>query len=225
MDKSAFFITGTDTGVGKTWASISLLQHLNEQGHSTLGLKPVAAGCKKVGSHWENEDAQLLQAYSSINKNYRQINPYAFEIATSPHIACDGVEIDVESFKKQLHDFRRHIDYVLVEGAGGWLSPLDNKLTNKTFAEQLGLPVILVVGLRLGCINQALLSVLAIQQSKLNLCGWVAMQIDEKMLYIEENIAYLQTHISPPLLTVIPFNQPLNVASLSKHWINVMDKI
>ncbi len=223
MNKEGFFITGTDTGVGKTWVTASLLYHLRQTGLDVAGLKPVAAGCKWLDGQWKNEDALLLQQNSSSVMPYGVINPYAFRDPASPHVACSGQNVDLQVIQKSVDKVSSSTDIVLVEGAGGWFSPLDENIKNQELAEFLSLPVVLVVGLRLGCINQALLTVAALKQSSCRCLGWVAVTIDDEMVFKKENVSYLQHAIPFPLLAEIPYLPNINVEAVSKYSCHIVD--
>lgn len=210
---TAFFITGTDTGVGKTRVSCALLHALRRAGHArVVGMKPVAAGCDWVAAHdgqpghWLNEDVAALRAASSLKVPPSFDNPYALPDACSPHIAArnEGVQIDLGHLEASFHALRQHADAVVVEGAGGFIVPLHEGsggfATSADLAARLGLPVILVVGLRLGCLNHALLTQEAIVRRGLTLAGWVANGIDPHMTEQAANLATLRDHLQAPLL-------------------------
>lgn len=205
--RKKFFITGTDTEVGKTFISCALLHKAAQQGLTTGALKPLAAGCEEINGQWCNEDALALQRAQTLQLPYATINPVALKEPMAPHIAAarEGKSLQVG----RLEGFARgamatSADLWLVEGAGGWLVPLNPRETLADFARSLQLPVILVVGIRLGCINHALLTQLAVRQSGLPLAGWVANCIDPKASVIDDNIATLKTLIGAPLLGVVP---------------------
>ena len=200
-----FFITGTDTDVGKTWVSVALLRHFRRQGYRVAGMKPVAAGCEWLDGRLVNQDALMLQANAFPEPGYDQVNPYAFEAAVSPHLAAAGVEVRLETILTGYRLLSVKADMVLVEGAGGWLSPLSFGLDNAGLAEALQLPVILVVGLRLGCINQARLSFRAIQQSSLRCAGWIAVTLDPQMQQVQANVDFIKNSLDAPLLAVLPY--------------------
>ncbi|QPK65336.1 dethiobiotin synthase [Methylomonas sp. LL1] len=200
-----FFITGTDTDVGKTWASLALMRALQKQGRTVTGMKPVAAGCEWQQDGWKNQDALLLQRHASLAMDYRTVNPYAFELPVSPHIACGDVEVEIEVILQAYRSLHAVSDSVLVEGAGGWLSPLSRQLDNAGLAMALRLPVVLVVGMRLGCINHARLTYQAIVASGLVCAGWVAVGIDRYLLELQANVVFLQGHIRAPLLGILPY--------------------
>ncbi|MBS3963361.1 MAG: dethiobiotin synthase [Methylomonas sp.] len=203
--KPAFFITGTDTEIGKTWSTAALLRAFQQQGKSALAMKPVSAGCQWLDGRWQNDDALLLQRHSSLQLPYDWVNPYAFERAISPHLAANGVDIDLSVIRAAFASLEQQADVVLVEGAGGWLSPLSDHLNNQGLATALDLPVILVVGMRLGCLNHACLSYQAIRASGRVCAGWIANSIDPAMQALEGNLDYLQNRIDAPFLGLLPF--------------------
>lgn len=200
----SYFITGTDTNVGKTLISCALLRGYAERGKRVAGYKPVAAGCDDLG---QNDDGRELRAASSMPLAYGQVNPYCFFPAVAPHLAAEfaGVCINLERIVVSYRELAAQADCVIVEGAGGFLLPLNESEDGADLAVKLNLPVILVVGLRLGCLNHALLTVRAIAASGLKLAGWVANTVDGEMQMIEENIAALTLRIKAPLLGVIPY--------------------
>lgn len=214
MTSRGVFITGTDTNVGKTWSSIALMHGLQRLGVTVLGMKPVAAGCDWLDGSWKNADALLLQQHASRQVDYALINPYAFEPALSPHIACDGRVVDLQGIVKIYRQLAGQTDLVVVEGAGGWYSPLDRRIANVDLALALRLPVLLVVGMRLGCINQALLSWRALQLSGLPGAGWLAVELEPAMAGLAANLSYLQAAIDAPLLGVLPYQSSPDFARL-----------
>jgi dethiobiotin synthetase len=199
----AWFVTGTDTEVGKTFACCALLHLLKSQGYQALGMKPVAAGTEADGT---NEDVEALIAASSRNAPRELINPYLFAPAIAPHIAAEeeGRSIEIPLIVDAFVRLRSQADALLVEGAGGFCVPLGTDSDMADLAQALALPVILVVGMRLGCINHALLSQQAIHARGLNLAGWIANRIDPGMARFEANLSALETRIDAPLLGVIP---------------------
>lgn len=209
-----FFITATDTDAGKTFVTAGLLQVLSRLGCKTLGFKPVASGCVLTQQGLRNEDAVKLINAANTALDYQLINPYAFEPAIAPHIAAQqsGVTIDLESIAAAVHQCPEDVDYVFIEGVGGWLVPLNTQQSVADLAELLAFPVILVVNMRLGCINQALLTAQAIEQKGLTITGWIANQAPQNNDYYEpmdclqENIQSLQARLSAPLLGIIPNN-------------------
>lgn len=205
-----FFIAGTDTGTGKTWVSVALLRQLSRAGYKVAGMKPVASGCEMTVDGLRNDDAIQLVSQSSVKLDYNTVNPYAFQPPVAPHLAARqlGVNIDKQVIHTACQILSQQVDMVIVEGVGGWLVPINATETMADVAHCLSLPVILVVGIRLGCLNHALLTVAAIKQSGLPLAGWVANRIDEQCLLIEENIACLQQSIQAPMLADIPWMVP-----------------
>jgi dethiobiotin synthetase len=215
---AGFFVTGTDTDVGKTWATIALMRGLQGQGLQVVGMKPVAAGCVWQDGQLKNADALLMQANASIDLDYAMINPYAFEPAVSPHLACGEVVVELPVLIDRFKQLQQWADLVVVEGAGGWYSPLSAEFDNADLAQALALPVILVVGVRLGCINHARLTLNAIQQANLSCVGWVAVQIDPLMQGFEANLVYLQQQLDVPLLAILPHIQTPDFEYLSQQF-------
>lgn len=212
-----YFVTGTDTNVGKTWSTLALMGCLQQQGLTVVGMKPVAAGCEWRDGGWKNTDAVLLQQQGSLVVDYSQINPYAFEQAVSPHVACAGQAVDLGLIRQICTRLQSNADQVVVEGAGGWFSPLDEGLTNADLVAELGLPIILVVGVRLGCINHAMLTWRAIQQSGLPCAGWLAVTLERQMPAFQDNLVYLQQAIDAPMLGVLPHLDTLDVPVLASR--------
>lgn len=205
---SGIFVTGTDTGVGKSLVSAALLHLYAEQGLRVVGMKPVAAGCKPGEL---NEDVGLLRAASSVDAPLELTNPYSFQPAIAPHIAAQqsGARIDISHIVDSYAQLAGMADMVVVEGAGGFLVPLNERQTMADLASALRLPVVLVVGVRLGCLSHALLSAEAIRARGLKLAGWVANRIDPEMDSPEQNIDALVVRLGAPLLGQIPFLMPL----------------
>jgi dethiobiotin synthetase len=201
------FITGTDTGVGKTAIAAGLLAGLGACGLRTAAMKPVASGCRRTAAGLRNDDAELLQRTASIAADYAAVNPFAFEPAIAPHIAAAsaGIEIDLQTIVDGFERLAAGAGAVVVEGAGGWLVPLGRDRTLADLAAALGLPVVLVVGVRLGCLNHALLSAESISRHGLPLAGWVANCLDPEAKSVEENIADLAGRLQAPLLGKLPF--------------------
>ncbi len=207
----AYFLTGTDTGVGKTLIAAALLRAAAGRGLSTLGMKPVAAG----GA----EDVEALIAASTVAAPRELVNPYALAEPLSPHLAArrEGVSIDLERIARSCESLRQRADFLIVEGAGGLRVPLTDRLDGGDLAARLGLPLILVVGLRLGCLSHALLTAEAIGARGLALAGWVASQVDARMACVEENVATLRARLAAPLLGFVPHQahpDPARVAAL-----------
>lgn len=203
-----YIITATDTHAGKTIVTAGLLKSLTQQGYRTLGFKPVASGCQITEQGLRNEDALALMQASSIKLDYTEVNPYAFEAAIAPHIAAAlaGIEINPEWIVASIRDQQGKADYVLVEGVGGWLVPLNPEQTLADLARLLDYKIILVVAMRLGCINHALLTAQAIEQSGLVLAGWIANagRQSEEMLHLKENITSLKKRLTAPFLGCLP---------------------
>ncbi len=203
----AFFITGTDTDAGKTSVAAGLLCAAKQQGCSTLAMKPVASGCDMSAEGLRNSDALALIAQSTVPLPYTQINPYAFAPAIAPHIAAQeaGVELSVaDLYRTAQVILQQQADFTLIEGAGGWRVPISATEFLSDFAIALQLPVILVVGVKLGCINHALLTAQAIINDGLELAGWVANVVDPSCARLAENLATLQQLMPAPCLAEVP---------------------
>lgn len=200
-----FFVTGTDTGVGKTLVSLGLMQALQAQGFGVVGMKPVASGCPPTADGLRNADAQALRAQSSVTPPYELVNPCAFEAAVAPHIAAarEGRNIELNVIMDAFGRLAALAERVVVEGVGGWRVPLNASHCVSDLALALGLPVLLVVGLRLGCLNHAILSWESMRASGVRCAGWVASQIDADMAYVEENVACLTAFFGVPPVGVI----------------------
>lgn len=211
-----FFVTGTDTEVGKTFVSRAMLTQLKNRRLKTAAYKPVASGCELTEQGLCNEDALTLQAASTFNIEYALVNPYAFAQPIAPHLAAaqTGVNIELSTLadtQQQLQALQP--DVLLVEGAGGWRLPLGQGQFMSDYVKQQKMPVILVVGMRLGCLNHALLTAEAIRRDGLELAGWVANQVETNMPLLEENQAFLQAHLDAPLLGCIPRLSDTEMAS------------
>jgi len=204
--KRGYFITGTDTGVGKTLIAAALIHGFASAGRRVVGMKPVAAGAEFTDGQWLNEDVLQLRAAANVDAPLASVNPYVFASPIAPHIAASqaGITISLDKIKAAFADLAELADVVVVEGAGGFLVPLNDRQDMGDLAAELGLPVILVVGMRLGCINHALLTVAAIEARGLPLAGWVANVVDAEMLYLEENLTALQQRIAAPHLGTVP---------------------
>ncbi len=202
-----FFITGTDTEVGKTVASCALLQAAARQGLKTAGYKPVASGSEMTADGLRNSDALALQRYSTLALRYPQVNPFTFAEPTSPHIvsADEGRPITAGALSAGLRALEAQAEWLLVEGAGGWFTPLSPTLTFADWVTAEQLPVILVVGVKLGCINHAMLTALAVQQAGLTLAGWIANDVTPPGKRHQEYLATLQRVLPAPLLGEIPW--------------------
>lgn len=202
-----WFITGTDTGVGKTQVTIALMRYLQQQGWCVVGMKPIATGCKQTREGLRNSDAQKLLHHSSLTLPYSHINPYAFKPPTSPHLAAQHANqpIEMEKIMRTYHQLARQVDIILVEGIGGWRVPINAHHTLKELVLSLNLPVILVVGLRLGCINHALLTAETIIRDGCQLYGWIANHLSAEIS--SEVVESLQNLLPAPLLGTVPFQQ------------------
>lgn len=211
----SYFVTGTDTGVGKTWVTLAVMQYFKRKGETVIGMKPIAAGCIDYDGQLKNDDALLIQQQGSFLLDYRAINPYAYALAVSPHIAGIDNPVDLQVVKAEFNSLQRLADRVIVEGAGGWFSPLGRDVDNADLAKVLGLPVILVVAIRLGCINHARLTLQAIQQSGVVCAGWIAVCSDRNIQARQENIGFLTEILSVPLLGVLPYIEELDVDLLA----------
>lgn len=207
MTKS-IFIAGTDTDVGKTFISKAILQRAAKLGLSTAAYKPVSAGCDVTVEGLRNKDALTLQRYSTVNLVYEDVNPIAYADPVAPHLAAQHLDevIDFDTVTKGYEKLQiTQADLILVEGAGGWRLPLGQGRFLSDVVKQQKIPVVLVVGMKLGCLNHALLTVEAIERDGVELIGWIANQIDPKMAYYEQNIGALTELISAPNLGVVPF--------------------
>ena len=198
-----WFVTGTDTGVGKTLVAEVLLHALRARGLPAIGMKPVASGCRRSGPGLRSDDAESLIAASGVVAPYDDVNPYAFEPAIAPHLAALQ-PLSIERIRGHFDRLRARAPYIVVEGVGGWAVPIGPKETMADVAAALALPVVLVVGLRLGCLNHALLTAQAIRGRGLTLAGWVANPVDPDMSHAEENIAALAERMSAPLVARLP---------------------
>jgi len=208
----SWFVTGTDTGVGKTLVSAALLTGLARTGRRVVGMKPVASGCDATPQGLRSADAELLRAAGNVAADYEDINPYALAAPTAPHLAAkeSGVQIDLSSIRAHYARLLAHADDVVVEGIGGWLVPINRTQTMADVVRALELPVILVVGMRLGCLNHALLTQHAIASSGCRLVAWVANRMDDGELkgYVDA----LNDNLGAPCLGVIP---PVSAAQVA----------
>jgi dethiobiotin synthetase len=218
------FVAGTDTGVGKTLAATALLHALRRRHARVVGMKPVAAGAIRVENEWASEDALALRGASSIRVSAALDNPVLLPEPISPHLAAERAKlpISIPHIVRCYKQLQAQADFVVVEGAGGFLVPLGKAETGADLAKALKLPVLLVVGLRLGCLNHALLTAEAIRARGLILAGWICNRMDPSMLQAERNIAYLWERLSAPLVADIAYSpapDPENVSvHLPPHW-------
>lgn len=204
-----FFVTGTDTDVGKTFVGSLLLTGFKQLGLKALGVKPIAAGAQtgRAGT-LENSDALRLREHSSIALPYAEHNPICLAAPAAPHLAAAALSQQLDEqvlTRQQTQLLQSGADIVLTEGAGGWLLPLNSYRYLADWVAEQQLPVVLVVGVKLGCLNHAILTVREIQRNQCKLVGWVANILQPDMLFLQENIADLQQRISAPLLGIVPF--------------------
>lgn len=224
--KQMYFVAGTDTGVGKTFASCVMLKAAQQKSFRTLALKPVSAGCDLVElpngkTQWQNEDALALMASMSVKLPYAQVNPVALEVPASPHIsaALESKQVRADRIVGYCRGaMMTPADFVLIEGAGGWRVPISQTETMADIAKQLELKVILVVALRLGCLNHALLTAEAIRKDGLEIAGWIGNQVEaQKMDYEEQNIATLKAALGAPCIGVLPYSEKQTPNALIKN--------
>jgi dethiobiotin synthetase len=203
---SGFFITGTDTGVGKTLISVALTRALVAQGRRVAVMKPVAAGTVKTPAGEFNDDALELLAASNVKAPYEDVNPWLLRTPASPHLAAraEGVNIRLPRIAEAFARLRTASDLVLVEGAGGWLAPISGTETMADIAQHLELPVIMVVGLRLGCLNHALLTRDALRACGMRFAGWIANKLATEMPLASANIETLSSRFGVSPLAVVP---------------------
>ena len=203
--KQAFFITGTDTGVGKTYITCKLIQQYIALGYKVIGMKPVAAGCDWVDGGWVNDDVLKLEAASNVKAPRTLTNSYSFKEAIAPHIAADiaGVEMKLDVLINAFNELSKLVDIVIVEGAGGFLVPINHQETLADFVNAINIPVVLVVGVKLGCINHTLLTIDAIKARNCQLHGWIANPIDTEMQHYNENVLAIvnKLHLSNIILS------------------------
>lgn len=216
MTSTGWFVTGTDTGIGKTRVAAGLLTALRQRGMTTGAMKPVASGCTAGPDGLRNDDALLLMAHATVSLAYDEVNPYALAEPIAPHLAAGdaGTEIDIPRLRVAYRRLAARTDCVVVEGVGGWRVPLGATTEVADLACALELPVILVVGIRLGCLNHALLSAAAIGT---RLGGWVANRVDPECARAEDNIESLRARINAPLIGAVPFSNTLDAAEVAAH--------
>lgn len=211
------FITGTDTDCGKTWVSAELLRAAASAGINALGMKPIASGAERLNDQWRNDDVEALRAASNVTIEREVCNPYIFEMPASPHIAArpSATEIDLALIAQAYQRCAAAADFVVVEGVGGWMVPLNQSDTVADLARVLGLPIVLVIGIKLGCINHGLLTAAAIDRAGLELHGWIANQREADLVESEAVIDSLAERISAPLLARTEINQARALAPLA----------
>lgn len=215
-----FFVTGTDTGVGKTLTACALLHAFSARGLRTAGMKPVAAGAQHSNGEWRNEDIERLAAASSITAPRGLISPYCFEPPIAPHIAAQaaGVAIALHAIVAAYRELAACADIVVVEGVGGFCVPLNAQEDAADLAQRLGLPVLLVVGMRLGCLNHALLTAQAIRARGLTLAGWVANHIDPEMTHADDNVAALEHRLAAPRIARVAFSRRPDARHIARSF-------
>lgn len=203
------FVAGTDTGVGKTRVTLGLIRALRQEGVRANGMKPIASGMIEKNGAFINEDAHAIAELSLGIADRSDINPYCFDWAVSPHIAAEraGIVVDLAHIVSAYARLARTCDAVVVEGTGGWLTPIGQDATMADVVGALQLPVVLVVGLRLGCLNHALLSAQAIGNAGASLLGWIGSVIDPAMPALAENLDTLQRRLPAPQLALLPYAQ------------------
>jgi dethiobiotin synthetase len=224
MHRSGLFITGTDTGVGKTRIAASLCRAFAAAGYRVAAMKPVASGCDLTPAGLRNADALALMGAMTVRAEYAEVNPYAFEPAIAPHIAAREANrlVDLAVLDRSYERLRLQSDIIVVEGAGGWLAPIDDTHTFADLAVRWNLRVVLVVGLRLGCLNHALLTVEAVERRGLELCGWIGNSVDAVFERRAQNVATLRERIAAPCLADIPHSPDIDANALSTEWLNVV---
>jgi dethiobiotin synthetase len=218
MGYRSIYVTGTVTGIGKTVASCALLHALRLRGLRAVGMKPLASGCEHTPAGWRNEDALALQAASDPRPEYADLNPYALPLPLAPELAAReaGVAIELATIRAAYARLHAQADAVVVEGVGGWAAPLSASLDQADLVHALDLPVVLVVGLRLGCLNHAYLTARAIAADGCRLAGWIGNGIDPDMARRDDNLALLAARIAAPCWGVLPHADPADPASLAR---------
>ncbi len=203
------FVTGTDTEVGKTYVTVKLMQAMVTQGLKVVGMKPVASGCATIDGIWQNEDVAKLIAASNVEAPREWVNPYCFDAPIAPHIAAQkqGMTIDVNVIVSAYNKLKNMADVVIVEGAGGLLVPLNSTHSMADLIDKLNLPTVLVVGMKLGCINHAMLTHVALKQRGLAMKHWVANHIDPNMAEQEENLSSLIHGLGQVPLLRLPYSK------------------
>jgi dethiobiotin synthetase len=216
---SGLFVTGTDTGCGKTEITLGIMHKLQQQGASVLGMKPIASGALRTNEGLRNEDALRIQAQCSQTIPYSSVNPLVYEPPISPHLAAEaeGRPISLDEILRGYRDLREQADRVIVEGVGGWHVPLGDSITLADLARTLDLPMIMVVGMRLGCLNHALMTAECMLNSGVQLKGWVANLVDPEMQAIEDNINTLRSWLPAPCLGEVPYLESLSPDQVASY--------
>lgn len=217
MNARGVYITGTDTGIGKSIVSAALLHLLRGRGERAVGMKPVASGCERTPEGWRNEDALLLQAASTPMPAYADVNPFALPHPLAPELAAAdaGVAVSLPTILEAYARLAAGADRIVVEGVGGWAAPLSGSLDQVDVTRALDLPVVLVVGLRLGCINHARLTARAVAADGARLIGWIANDIDPAMAQPDANFALLQQRLDAPCWGRLPYRAPADPARMA----------
>jgi dethiobiotin synthetase len=215
MSAPGLFVTGTDTGIGKTVIACALVRAFVARGERVAVMKPIASGAERTPEGLRNDDALALLRASNVPLRYEQVNPFCFEPAISPHIAAEDARIDVDlrTIVSGFADLGRSCDRVIVEGAGGWLAPINRRETMADLARALPVPVLMVVGLRLGCLNHAQLTRQGIEAAGVPYAGWIANRMQPAMEREAENLATLERRLGEPPLSIVPFD-PQRASSL-----------
>ena len=215
---TSFIVSGTDTGIGKTWVTVALIRAFLDRGERVLGMKPLASGCEVIDNELRNEDALLIQQAGWQAVDYSLVNPYAFKPPVSPHAAAakEGVQVSLETILECYEILQGQADRVIIEGVGGWRVPFSDELSLKDLVKALELPVIMVVGLKLGCINHALLTAEALDRDGIELRAWVANQLESDYLMQDATMRTLETSIPAPLLGLTPCLQTLQPDKLAE---------
>ncbi|HMT38515.1 MAG TPA: dethiobiotin synthase [Thermomonas sp.] len=215
----ALYVTGTDTGIGKTLASCALLHALRGHGLRAAGMKPVASGCERLDAEWRNADALALQAAGVPGVAYADINPFALEHPLAPELAARdaGIEVTLPPILDAHARLAARVDALVVEGVGGWAAPLSAALMQADLVRALRLPVVLVVGLRLGCLNHALLSARAIAADGAHLAGWIGSHVDPAMERVDDNLGMLRARLPAPCWGVLPHAPGADAAAMARH--------
>lgn len=213
------YVTGTDTGIGKTLASCALLHALRGHGLRAAGMKPVASGCERIDGEWRNADALALQAAGEPGIAYADINPFALEHPLAPELAARdaGIEVSLLPILAAHARVADRADGLIIEGVGGWAAPLSASLMQAELVRTLRLPVLLVVGLRLGCLNHALLSARAIAADGAHLAGWIASHVDPDMARVDDNLAMLRERLPAPCWGVLPHAPDADPAVMARY--------
>ena len=221
---NTFFITGTDTGIGKTFVTCILMQFIKFHHKRVIGMKPIAAGVDIKKGETANEDVNLLNYESSLKLKVGEVNTYSFDEPIAPHIAAQkyNIEIDFKKIKTHAATLKSRTDYLLIEGAGGYLVPLGESTSIADLVDELNIPIIVVIGIKLGCINHSLLTIEAILKRGQKIFGWVANILDNNMLEVDANISSLKQRIKQPLIATIPYSPDRKPENLKNYvtWPN-----